>query len=359
MSEENNDENIEDSMEASMEETLSKIKQENDDVVEDEPIAEGEAPAVSEDETDTGSDTDTGEDTGSETDTEEEFAEEGFTEEGTQKDEVSDPPPSTWRPAAKDKWKDADPVIKEEALKRENDMMKGLAQHAEKSKAYDEVASVVQPYEALIRSKGVSSTQVIQSMLNTYYQLETATPENKKQLIGQLAQNYGVDLGLETGNNENQAYTALEQRFQSLQQKIDQQQYDAQNRAQDTAASEIQAFATAVDENGQLKYPYFENLREEMTIRIKSASRELSLEEAYNDASWSNPETRALMQTKQSAEEEAKRQEAIKAKVAQAKKADKVNLGNKGSHEHKQSKPTGSVEDTLKETLATIKERSN
>jgi hypothetical protein len=176
-------------------------------------------------------------------------------------------PPSTWRPAAKDKWDKLDPVIKTEIKKREHDMMAGAAALKTKAQSFDAINGILQPYEPLMRSKGVHAGQVLTSMLNTYYKLESSSPEEKKQLILGLSQHYGIDLGGNTAQNNNQSDTAnnpLHAKVVNLEQQLNNQNLEKQQTARQTALAEVEQFAADVDETGALKHPYFENVRTEM-----------------------------------------------------------------------------------------------
>ncbi len=269
-------------------------------------------------------------------------------------------PPSTWRATAKSKWAGLDPDIQAEVLKREEDSLRGLDQYREKANRVDRIDSVLKPYEPIMRSKGLQTDQAIAGLMNTYYQLETSTPDVKKNLIIGLAQNYGIDLGIKQDAVQ-QALAPLQNELQQLKQEQQRRELEAQQRTTETAQSEIELFANEVDESGNPKNPYFENVRMEMGALITSAAqagRNMTLQEAYDAATWSNPETRALIQAAQSVDKSKETQDKAKAKVTQAKKSAKTNLSNKGKLQSKQPKPTGSIDDTLQETMAELKARA-
>lgn len=291
---------------------------------------------------------------------EEEEADEEEIEEKVEEKAEADHPPSTWRAAAKSEWAKVPVGVKAEIKKREEDAIRGLDQYRDQARQFEELNQILQPYEPLIRSKGGDAKSAITGLMNTYYQLETAHPEQKKQLLVNLAQNYGIDLGIKQDAVQ-QALSPLQQEIAQLREERRREQHEAQQRATQSASSEIEIFASETDEKGSLKYPYFDNVRSDMANLINSAAqsgRNLTLAQAYDAATWSNPETRTLILAEQSKSKVSETQAKAKAKVIDAKKSAKTNLSKKGSFEHKQPKPTGSIDDTLKETMASLKEAS-
>ncbi len=370
MSENNLDSENEETIEESMQATLDEMRKEEEPEEEKEPEAEPKAeeepsdnPEEESDEGGAGDSEESDQDTElSDTDAEESDSEDGEQAASDQEADTpsselkTDHPPSTWRAAAKAKWKDLDPAIRDEVKKREGEMIAGVNAVKEKASAFDQISQITQPYEALIRSKGANTNQVLSSMLNTYYQLESAPADQKKNLFIQLAQNYGVDLGIKQ-DQMTQALAPLQREIQELRFGKQQEQQAAQQRAQDTAQADITAFAEETD-GDKLAHPYFENVRTEMAALITSAEgtgRTMSLKEAYEAAVWSNPDTRTLIQAELAVANKAKRREEAKAKAAEAKKSSRTNLDKKGVSERKQQKPTGSIDDTMNEALADIK----
>lgn len=360
---EENEVSIDDSMEETLREIRGESKEEEDELQPDseESSESDEEPPeedVSEEESEEpeeSEETEESEDSSLELDSEDAELEETSSEPRTQ-----DHPPSTWRAAAKAEWSKIPAGVKAEIKKREEDAIRGLDQYRERAQRFDEINSIIQPYEPLIRAKGGDVKSAITGLMNTYYQLESAHPEQKKQLLLNLAQNYGIDLGVKQDAMQ-QALTPLQQEIAQLRAERHREQYEAQQRENQTAQSEIEKFANEANEDGSLKHPYFENVRGEMAALITSAAqsgRSMTISDAYDAATWSNPETRALILAEQSKSKESETQAKAKAKVADAKKSAKTNLSKKGSFEHKQPKPTGSIDDTLKETMASLKEAS-
>lgn len=278
-------------------------------------------------------------------------------EEGEEESEV-DPalvnPPSGWRPAAKAKWNDIDPDIKAEIKKREQDSLNGVQAMKSKVEQSDKLMEVMKPYEALIRSQGGTPETVVAQMLNSAYILNEGSVANKVHMTVELAQHHGYfnELrGALLGNQLQQAPQGLtpEQVNQMVEQRLQQE------REQQTSTSleaQVAEFESAANEDGTLKYPYFSNVRGLMASIFESSDGNITLEDAYKRAIWADPDIQPLLLKQQGLQDQ------TTAHADRARRANETNISRRASHEVKQPKPTGSIDDTLEETLRMIEERS-
>jgi len=274
--------------------------------------------------------------------------------------------PSTWRNESKAKWNDIDPVIREEIVKREADYGREINKHHTDAAYGRGVQQSLQPYMPMINASGKTPNEVVTSMLDAHYRLANANPQQKAELLLQTASQFGADMSImqqEYNPEQNalqQAMYPIQQEVQQLRQQISQQSNQAQQFEQTQAISTIDAFDNATDENGNAKFPYFETVRNDMADlieRSESRGQQLSLEEAYESAIWAAPELRqTLLANQQTNSVEANRKE-VAAKAKAAKKAAGVNLTQTGSYDENPPIPTGTVNDTLSQTLAEIKSR--
>jgi hypothetical protein len=129
-----------------------------------------------------------------------------------------------------------------------------------------------------------------------------------------------------------------------------------QQATEQLVVNEVQQFETAVNTDGTLKHPYFENVRQQMASIVEAEG--IDLETAYEREIWANPKIRPILMSEQAHSDSAKRQDQATAHVEKAKKALDNNLERSGSHSVRQPTPTGSVDDTMAETMAEIKARS-
>ena len=333
----------EQSLDESMEETLAEIKGRAEEEVEeeivdevvDEPVTEVEAPI---------------EEPVSETPVEE------VEEEPVFEDPSIANPPSTWRAAAKSKWGALDPEVRAEIRKRELDVSNGFSQYKQKVDEFNEIEAVTKPYEQMIRGENSSTKEVVGAMLQSAYIVRHGQPSQKVQMVARLANDYGFINDLRAyltqgaipqqqqpqGMSADEVRTLLQQDRQESEQK--RQDYEV--------TQQVSSFQNAQNEDGTLVHPYFENVRPLMAAMIE-ANPSLGLEDAYNNALWASDETRPFV------EQQTSSQSQVKAHTEKAKKASQANVRKKSSHAAEQPEPTGSVEDTMAETMRKIKSRNN
>ncbi|MAF88890.1 MAG: hypothetical protein CL963_03500 [Euryarchaeota archaeon] len=278
-------------------------------------------------------------------------------------------PPSTWTAESKSKWADVPDWVRTEVHKRENESIKGVDMMRDRATFGDRMNQVVQPYMPLINSQGGTPESTVQGMLNTAYQLYQGTPQAKTQLIVKLAHEHGflnelVAYVMQDGQTRQQnsqirsVIVPLQNQIQTLEQKLNGQNAASQQAQQSETMAELEAFAAETNEDGTLAHPYFENVRERMAQEFESGAQ--TFKEAYDNAVWSNPDTRKLMQSQQVSSTEKTRQEQATERAKKAKKADSVNISTKGTHESgQQADPIGTVEDTMKATMENINARDN
>jgi len=265
-------------------------------------------------------------------------------------------PPTTWTAEAKSKYSDLPSWAKKEVHKREEDVLRGITNLKQQGEFASRIEKTISPYQALLSSKGVQPEQAVSAMLNTFYTLETASPQQKAALIKDLATRYNADMSVfsqeaDPKQQELSRYIApLEQQVRQLQQVIQTQQQSGQQAALNQANVEIEEFATAMDESGKAKHPYFSNVSDIMVSFIESG-RATTLKDAYDLAVWSEPSVRALLLSEQTKQAEAKRKEEDRKRLEKSRKANKPNIDRRGSHETTKGKPKGSIVDTLNDTF--------
>lgn len=233
-------------------------------------------------------------------------------------------PPNSWTAEAKEKFSDLDPAIQQEVLKREADYSKGLEKNASKAKLADEFEGTVAPYRAMMAASNVTPNEAVQQLMNTWYLLETTQPDQKRQLILDLAQRYGVELNQSSqGNNEDEYVDpdikALRDEVSSLKNQQQSQIQQAQLTQTQALQAQIQAF------QDDPKNEHFETVKAEMSALLQSGKAQ-TLEDAYSQALWLNETTRNTLLEKQLKDREEKRVKEETEKAKKAKKAAGVNL---------------------------------
>jgi len=183
---------------------------------------------------------------------------------------------------------------------------------------------------ARIQSSGVTPLQAMQELFKADYLLATAPRAKKAELMAKLISDY--DVGIEEldaaiaarlNGRPVQPAQAVDPNYvnQLVQQQLNQALAPIyQERQQAQQAQQQQVTQTVEQMALDPKYPYFEDVRDEMADIIEVGARRgiyISLDEAYNKAILINPQAQQSMQ-QQTAMQQANQQnlQAQRAKVA-------------------------------------------
>lgn len=247
--------------------------------------------------------------------------------------------PNTWRKEAAGKLANADPEIRAEVAKREADFHKGIESYKAKANYADSMERVIAPHAETLRNMGVSPDVAVSALFEADHKLRYSPPDQKLQHFAELARSYGVDLGQAANlpQPDPQAY-AMQQRVQQLEGWIKQQSLMGEQQKEAALNSDISNFAA------DPSHSHFETVRGHMAALLQ-AGQAADLKDAYEQAVWANPQTRALMVAKQQTEARDKANQAAQA----AKKAASVNTRARPSMPI--SQPIGSMDDTIRSTL--------
>lgn len=237
----------------------------------------------------------------------------------------------------------ANPVALQAFMRRSEEMHKGLEQYREKAQFGDQMAQAISPYMATIQSIGVQPAVAVQKLLAADHSLRYGSPEQKSQMIQQIARDYGVDLA-QIQPTEQQWVDPQVQQLQSqlgqMQQWIQQQTQAREMQERAALNSEIATFSS------DPANAYFEQVKNDMAGLLQ-AGLASTLKEAYDKAIFANPSIRSQVLAKQQAEAEAARKQEVVSKAQVAKRAASVNVARKGVMPA--AKPVGSMDDTIRE----------
>jgi hypothetical protein len=251
--------------------------------------------------------------------------------------------PNTWKKEAAAHFAALPPEVRAEVARREADFHKGIEQYRQAATFAQTMEKAITPYAATLQSLGITPDKAVAELMASDHRLRYGQPAEKLATIRGLAQHYGVDLGQLTQNQEQQYVdpnvAALQQQVQQLTQHLQNQQLTGQQQVQDSLNSEISTFAA------DPSHSHFESVKGHMAALLQ-AGQAKDLPDAYEQAVYANPVTRAAMLQQQAA---AQRDEAAKAAKA-AKTAASVNVRARPSMPA--SQPIGSMEDTMRAILA-------
>lgn len=265
--------------------------------------------------------------------------------------------PKTWSKEAIADWATVSPRAQQEILKREEDMMRGIAQYkgaAELGQSYDKV---VEPYRAALEADNIDPVQMFQSFSANHYLLSRGTPQQKVELAANLLSGYQIPLPelLEymadnLSEPTDPKVAALERRLEAFETSARRTTNAAQEQQTARVIGEVEAFAA------DPAHLYFNELATDIGKLFESGLA-TTLEEAYDKAVFANPVTRQkeierLTAANQSTADTA--EQARKDKIARST-ADSVTLTPK---QRNGTVPIGSLDDTLAETMASISSRA-
>ena len=229
-------------------------------------------------------------------------------------------PPTSWKRDYHEVWQTADDKLKEYAWQREEEMRKGVEPLLSKAQFADRMQKVIEPYEQTIRGLGIEPDAAVEALMRADYTLRNAPADQKRAYLGQLAAQYGINLGevdpYSQGGPIDPTVYQLQNELNNIRGEVvgwKRQQEQAQNQA---LVAEIDAFAKTAD--------HFEEVRPTMISLLQSGVVS-TLEEAYEKAIRLDDTVYAEIQKGRQAQDDAARREAAN-KAAKAAKAAAVSV---------------------------------
>jgi chaperonin cofactor prefoldin len=258
-------------------------------------------------------------------------------------------PPASWKKEYHEAWGKADPVLREYAYQREEQMRAGVEPLLTKAQLADKISEVSKPYLATIQGLGMDVPTAVKGLMEADHTMRTAQGQDKLAYFARLAQNYGVDLQALAGASPQQ--TAVDPKYHTLQQEVlqmrgemEKQRLAREQAEVDTITSEIRTFAQDKE--------HFEAVRPVMVQMLRSGLAK-DLNEAYTKAITLDPSISA--QTAQQGQvDAAKRAAADKAAKSARAAAVSVRGATPGSPTTPKAQDRRSM---LSEQLNNIEER--
>lgn len=226
--------------------------------------------------------------------------------------------PRSWTAAEKAEWVAMTPNQRAAVMRRESEVELGFTKLDEDRSFGKSLKEVITPYMPIIQAEGGTPQTAIQALLNTAYILRTAPAAQKTALFHQLAQQYGVDLSQPNNTaavQPNQILAQTQQELAQLKQEI-QKQPEVFRQQQENLAVKSQIEAFAADP----KNVHYEKLKPLMASLLQSGQAK-DLQDAYDKASWVDPDIRSAMNSDQQKAAETQRMADIKAQADKSRKA--------------------------------------
>lgn len=231
------------------------------------------------------------------------------------------PVPSTWKKDYRGHWDTIDPSLAEYLVQREGEFAKGVSTYKGEWERVRPVAEVLGQFEPVLRQHGMEPAQWVQSLGQAQLMLATGTPEQKRQMVQTICQQYGIDLTGQQPDGQQPADPRVPQLLQQVQQLsgfVNDFRTQQQRQQDEAIAREIQAF------QGKPGNEHYEQVRETMAGLLQSGLAD-DLQSAY-EAALRHPRHaeiyEPILRQQREAEEKKRRDEAAdaarKAKAAAA-----------------------------------------
>lgn len=254
------------------------------------------------------------------------------TEKDVQPSEASKPvigPPPGWSPASKAAFDSLPDPVKQDILKREQEVSSGFKQKSDELKRYQDIEQVIAPARQTFQRHGVTSDA---EAIKRLFMWEGAIRANPVQAISELARQYGVNLssGPQPQAFEQEIPAQLRpviDQFGNITQKVSALEGELQRSREERVSQDLAAFAK--------DHPHFEKARVRMGQLIQAgAVQPNDLEGAYQQAIWADADIRAAL-IKEQTEKQLAEATKLQTQRAQAARAASVSPSGRA--------PTGSV----------------
>lgn len=185
-----------------------------------------------------------------------------------------------------------------------NEKFQAIAAERRTIEAFQQIVEPVVPHWQM---QGMTPEQGIQQLIG--YQV--ALQRDPETTLRTIAAQYGVDLGQQAeGEFIDPQLAQLNQQIETMRQQIEGRNQSEQQRELEQKGRQIEAFRAEKDETGNLRYPHFDTLHDDMVVAahaIRAAGKEPTLEGMYTHALAMHPELTAPAVTEINQAEKAKR----------------------------------------------------
>jgi hypothetical protein len=218
-------------------------------------------------------------------------------------------PPPGWSAESKAAFNSLPDHFKNDVLKREKEVSDGFKKYSDGAKAYEEIEKVLAPVASVYQQAGLRPSEAVARLI----QWEGNIRQNPAAALARLAQLYNVDLASLAQNPGLQAPDASLQRFiEPVSQQLNSVKTELSNLQAERAATEIREFSK--------DKPHFEKVKTAMgQLMAKGAAT--SLDQAYQMATWTDPEIRSELMKSEVDSKLAQTQQEAQKRAEAAKKA--------------------------------------
>src|SRR5690606_1175235 len=203
--------------------------------------------------------------------------------------------PSTWKPLAKEQWKDVPEMVKLEIMRREKQAEDTARENGRLNQELKTYQAITAPYAEQFKQANINPVGAVKQMMDTTFRLMHGSPSEKASLIAQAITNYQVDVELldqvltheykNKGNTQPDMAKLVQEAVRSA---LGQHATPSPAPAVDAQAQKAQE---ALDKFAQ-ENPYFDYVQDDMVIILNHANAsgvKMTMKEAYDKACKLNP----------------------------------------------------------------------
>lgn|GEM_PF-1140831 len=240
--------------------------------------------------------------------------------------------PPSWKAGAREALANLPPAVRDviaaEGIRLDGEVRKVMQEAAGARQFASAFQQTLAPYEAMIRAeqrgRNYNPIEVVGSLLGTAAALRTGAPAHKADLVAELIQTYGVDVGQldaaltkrlggasapDVASHATAQQPYRDPRVDELMDRLHNGQREQENRVYQQGHTQVQQFAQA--------HEFFDDVRESMGDLMAGATqrgREMTLDEAYRRACAADDQVSGITRQRQDAI-------SIKEKAAATKRA--------------------------------------
>lgn len=225
------------------------------------------------------------------------------------------------------------------------------AAHTKRSQEIAPMRQTLEKWGPYLGQVGAAPEIAVDRLMNVEYGLRTGTQDEKRQILRELAQSYGITAPQEGETPPDPQIAELRREIQTLRGQSQQQTQSTEDQRVAQMEASVQQFAEQRTEQGDLAHPYFGEVQGYMAAFAQheiAAGKQPELGSLYDQACWASPTVRAKLiaeQQKASADEQKQKQAE---KVKQAKAASGSISGAGSGTANQQQKTPETVDDAVK-----------
>ncbi len=255
-------------------------------------------------------------------------------------------PPASWAKDRHEAWAKIPPEAQEYIELREKQMLDGIEQYKQGYQYAHTLNQAIEPFRQDIAATGMDEASAIAGLLNHHRALTTGTVEQRQQAL--------LEIGIASGIIPREGQTQADLERNAYEQQIRQYQAMEQQRQQHYIAQQQQQIAKTVESfAADPAHEYFDEVADEIAALLQLGH---DLQSAYDKAVWANPVTRAKELAKEQQKITSIKAEQQRKEAEAAKRAAAVNMRS-ANRQGRSSEPLGSWDDTMNETLQSIRNR--